>query len=67
MNDFTWCLLHCIIVITLGYVRTTGVVFPARKGFFLFATVSKPELRPIQLPTQWVMEVSFLDEKRPEY
>jgi len=46
----------------------TGFQFSARAmmGFFLFATASRPALRPIQPPIQWVPEAITRGVKRPE-
>jgi hypothetical protein len=44
-------------------------VHPPRKNegiFFLFATASRPTLRPTQPPIQWVVEVLSPRVKRPE-
>jgi len=35
------------------------------RDFFLFATASRPALRPTQSPIQWVPSALYLEAKRP--
>jgi hypothetical protein len=56
------------ISIALGYGlddRDSRVQFPAGLGIFLFTTVSRTALGPIQPPIQWVPGGLSLGVKRP--
>jgi hypothetical protein len=43
----------------------TGVRFPKGAGISVFATASRPALRPTHTPIQWVPGGSFPELKRP--